>query len=110
MGCFIAAHRWEELQDPGLDLVYDRMADSKGREISAAVENFMENAAGSEDYLMKILSQQNAENSDYDQYCFKTQRAVDLLVCSGVYVISGDRNNPATRWKEASEFYEQYGL
>lgn len=107
---FVAAHRHEVLTDPGLDLVYDRMADSTSGEITFAVDNLYRNVTGSTELLMEVLARQTAENRDYDQYCFKTQRAVDLLSCRGVYVMSGNRNGPVTRWKEAPEFYEQNNL
>ena len=64
-----------EFYESNDDIVYDRMADSKYQVLADAIESY---------YFKKItlsqfLSLTRFANVKYDQYCFKTQKAVDLL-------------------------------
>lgn len=107
---FLAAHRHEIIEDAGLDLIYDRMADSSSEEITNAIDGFYQNAENSEKLMMEVFAEKRMGNSKYDQYCFKTQRAIDLLRCERVAIVFGNREKPKVIWKGAVDFYEQKGL
>lgn len=109
-GHFIAAHRHEIIEDAGLDIVYDRMADGTSQEMTEAIDKFYKGDDGSEKNMMNVFTNIKAENSKYDQYCFKTQRAINLLCCERVAILSGDFKKPDIVWKGAFDFYEQQKL
>lgn len=64
-----------EFYESGDDIVYDRMADSKYQVLANAIEDYYFNRIS----LLEFISYTRFANVKYDQYCFKTQRAVNLL-------------------------------
>jgi len=64
-----------ELFESGDDIVYDRMADSRYQILSDAIEDYYFNRIGLEEFL----SYAEFANLGYNQYCFKTQKAISQL-------------------------------
>ena len=101
---YVGVHRSVDLLDSGIDLVYDRMADSSYQEITKAIDDYYKRLID-QDSLLRVLAKQN---SYYNQYCFKTSKARGYLNCSRVGIISGSKDEPQIVWKEAGTFYEEY--
>lgn len=64
-----------ELNDSSDDIIYDRMADSKYNVLAKALEKYYNGSLS----LKKVLKIASFADTKYDQYCFKTQKAVKLL-------------------------------
>ena len=82
---FIAAHRLYRQTD-SLDIVYDRMADSKIRILSEAVQDY-ENGKITAEAALKIL---RFHRGDRDQFCFKTEASISLLKRTHTYTRRSD--------------------
>lgn len=100
---YVGEHRSRNVLDLGIDLVYDRMADSSFQEITKAIDDYYQKLID-QDSLLRVLAKQK---SGYDQYCFKTLKAQGYLICSRVGIISGSKDEPQIDWKEAEIFYEE---
>lgn len=71
---YITACRME-LYESNHDIVYDRMADNTYNELSDALENYYLGRSSLAAVLMTIRQR----NNEYDQYCFKTQKVIDII-------------------------------
>lgn len=72
---FITPNRHEGEKEIVYDLIYDRMADSTGDELTANIESYWHKEKSAEEVLRAI----KFRNGDFDQYCFKTQKALSYL-------------------------------
>ena len=65
------------------DIVYDRMADSRWRELTAAIKQYESREIDAESAL-KVLKFKRGKR---DQFCFKTELAISLLQPDGCYIV-----------------------
>ena len=65
------------------DIVYDRMADSRWRDLTDAIKRYEYQEIDAESAL-KVL---RFKRGNRDQFCFKTQVAVSLLQRKGCYIV-----------------------
>lgn len=71
---FVVKCRLEDFES-GDDIIYDRMADSKHLELVHALEDYYEGEVS----LSEVLSICRFSDTSFDQYCFKTQKVIDML-------------------------------
>lgn len=57
------------------DIIYDKMADSQYTDIADTLQSYIENDLSCEDVINRI----RWYNLDVDQYCFKSEKALQLL-------------------------------
>lgn len=72
---FITPNRHEGEKEIVYDLIYDRMADSTGDELVANIESYWYKEKSAEEVLKAI----KFRNGEFDQYCFKTLKALNCL-------------------------------
>lgn len=72
---FITPNRHGGEGEMHYDLVYDRMADNAGDELTANIEAYWSKEKSADGVLKAI----RFTDSSYDQYCFKTQEALKRL-------------------------------
>ena len=58
-----------------LDIVYDRMADNRWSTITEGLRLYASNEIGSDEVISDL-----AKSGQWDQYCFKTESSIGLLV------------------------------
>ena len=72
---------------PGIDIIYDRMADNKGDILGMELIEYLNgNRKGSE-----VIEAIRFTNESKDQYCFKTDKALQLLINRNLMVDRRDR-------------------
>lgn len=72
---FITPNRHEGEKEVVYDLIYDRMADSTGDELTANIDLYWQKEKSAEEVLRVI----KFRDTKFDQYCFKTQKALSYL-------------------------------
>ncbi len=72
---FITPNRHEGEEKIAYDLIYDRMADGTGDELTAYIDLYWQKEISAEEVLRTI----RFKDAKFDQYCFKTQKALGYL-------------------------------
>lgn len=75
------------------DIIYDRMADSQGDKLSDYLQDYVDNMITADEVIDKIKW---ADKSNKDQFCFKNEKAVQLLQDRRKCVLEKDMQG---RWK-----------
>lgn len=100
---FITPNRHEGEAVVVYDLIYDRMADSTGDELTANIELYWNKEKSAEEVLKVIKFREG----NFDQYCFKTPKALDCLRrvrYAELYKL--DRNLQICKWYKEGEKHE----
>lgn len=100
---YITPNRHEGEKEIVYDLVYDRMADSTGDELATNIELYWHNEKSAEEVLRAI----KFKNEKFDQYCFKTPKAVACLRrVRYAELFKLDRKPKILKWYKEGEKYE----
>ena len=78
------------------DIIYDRMADNHVNDISETLQRYVENKVSADMVVEKIKW---SDKKGVDQFCFKTKKAMQLLVNRKVFVF--EKDDEQNRWKPA---------
>ena len=77
--------------DPDYDIIYDRMADNRGDELTRLIRQY----SNSEVIVSEVLNRIRFRGAEYNQYCFRTEEAVRSLHREKVITW---RKNDKGRW------------
>ena len=70
-----------------IDIIYDRMADNKGDVLGKELADYLNDKKNGDEVIEKI----RFANESKDQYCFKTAKALHLLINRKLMIDSRDR-------------------
>lgn len=84
---FICKSRIEG-KESDYDIIYDRMADNRYTDISDALRNYNEGKIDAEKVVQRI---KRKDGLDIDQYCFKSEKAIQLLKERTVFCLVRDK-------------------
>lgn len=100
---FITPNRHEGEMEIIYDLIYDRMADSTGDELTANIDLYWHKEKSADEVLRAI----KFRDGKFDQYCFKTSKAMNCLRrvrYAELYKL--DRNPKICKWYKVGEKHE----
>ena len=79
-----------------IDIIYDRMADNKGDVLGEELANYLKDKKNCDEVIEKI----KFKNETKDQYCFKTSKALQLLINRKMII---DRRNRRGYWNNGKK-------
>ncbi len=72
---YVSLNRSTDITTEDFDIVFDKMADNRRKNISSTIQAYLKSKISSEDAIKKL----KWPNAKADQYCFKTQAALQCL-------------------------------
>lgn len=100
---FITPNRHEGEIEIAYDLIYDRMADSTGDELTRNIDLYWHKQKSAEEVLRII----KFRDGKFDQYCFKTQKALSYIkrICYAE-LYKWNRKPQIINWYNKGDKYE----